>query len=112
MFLESERWSLTKPSIFKKIEYINNMKTSSTLDKILNGKPKADLLGVLTSGEDMHRTFGDFLKELQERNAQVYTDAFMTLTVAELVAAASKLMFQQSKDSKMNLFVLHGKQKF
>lgn len=89
MFLESERWSLTKPSIFKKIEYINNMKTSSTLDKILNGKPKADLLGVLTSGEDMHRTFGDFLKELEERKATVYVEAFMTLTVAELVAAAS-----------------------
>lgn len=72
----------------KKREYNKNM-TSTTLDKILNGKPKQDLLGVLTSPEELGTTFGEFLEKLKARNAGVYMEAFMTLTPAELIAAAS-----------------------
>lgn len=63
------------------------MTTSTTLDKILSNKPKSELLEVLSS--DRNTSFGDLLKELETRKAQVYLDAFLTITPAELITAAA-----------------------
>lgn len=65
------------------------MTTSSTLDKILSGSKKQELLEVLAAPDMQTVPFGDFLKMLEEKKADLYLEAFKTISPAELVAAVS-----------------------
>lgn len=65
------------------------MTTSTTLDKILSGSKKQELLEVLASSDMQTVAFGDFLKMLEEKKADLYLEAFKTISPVELVAALS-----------------------